>query len=186
MSSWFETCVHYLRHSLVIIGALLVVGVVGGLIFMYSGVFNVAASMEDSSVLNWVLVTVRESSIKLHARDVVAPLDKMVADTDNGFRLYRQECAMCHTPVGRSPKNMAVGFNPQAPRFDSPADVMSTQEVFWVTKHGIRFTGMPAWGPSLTDKEILDVTAFITTLFKMKAADYDAIDARLPAIAVKP
>ena len=165
-----------------IIGGLLIVGVVGGLIFMYSGVFNVAASVEDSSVLNWALVTVRESSIMLHARDVIAPLDKMVADTDNGFRLYRQECAMCHTPVGRSPKNMAVGFNPQAPRFDSPDDVMSTKEVFWVTKHGIRFTGMPAWGPSLTDKEILDVTAFITNLSKMTAADYNAIDARIPPV----
>ncbi len=133
-----------------------------------------------------MLVTVRENSIKLHARDVVTPLDKMEADTDNGFRLYRQECAMCHTPVGRSPKNMAVGFNPQPPRFDSPTDVMSAQQVFWVTKHGIRFTGMPAWGPSLTDKEIWDVTAFITNLSEMKATDYNAIDARLPAAPPKP
>lgn len=124
MSSWFETCVHVVRHSLVIIGVLVVGGVVGGLILMYSGVFNVAASVEDSPVLNWALVTVREASIGLHSRDVVAPLDKMVADRDAGFQIYRRECAMCHTPIGRSPRPMAVGFNPQAPSFGADSDDM--------------------------------------------------------------
>ncbi len=88
---------------------------------------------------------------------------------------------MCHTPIGRPPQSMAVGFNPQAPGFGPGADDMSPTELFWVTKNGIRFTGMPAWGPSLTDAEIRNVVAFVMTLPEMTAADYDAIDARLPA-----
>jgi mono/diheme cytochrome c family protein len=186
MSSWFETCVHVIRHSLVIIGALVVAGVVGGLIFMYSGLFNVAASVEDSSALNWALVTVREASIGRQSRDVEAPLDEMVADRDAGFQIYRRECVMCHTPIGRSPRPMAVGFNPQAPGFGADADDMGGQELFWVTKNGIRFTGMPAWGPSLTDKDIWDVTAFVMSMPEMTAADYDAIDARIPEVVSMP
>ena len=186
MSSWFETCVHVVRHSLVIIGVLVVGGIVGGLVLMYSGLFDVAASVTDSSVLRWALVTVRESSIKLHARDVVAPLDKMVADTDNGFVLYRQNCAMCHTPIGRTPTFMAAGFNPKAPAFDNPDDVMAPMEWFWVIKQGIRFTGMPAWGPSLTDKEIWDVTAFLPKLSDLKATGYDALDQRFPQTTALP
>ena len=59
MSTWFETCVHLLRHMLVIIGVLVVGGVSAGLVVMYSGVFNIAATTVDSSILSWALVTVR-------------------------------------------------------------------------------------------------------------------------------
>ena len=186
MSSWFETCIHLVRHALVIIGVLVVGGVLAALVFMYSGVFNVAATVVDSSALNWALVTVREASVGLHARDVPAPAAGKVADRDNGFVLYRQNCVMCHTPIGRTPRPMAVGFNPQAPSFGPDTDDMGPAELFWVTKNGIRFTGMPAWGPSLTDDEIWDLMAFLTTLPKMSAAEYDAIDARIPETAAVP
>ena len=180
MSTWFETCIHVIRHALVIIGVLLVGGVLVALVVMYSGVFNVAATVVDSSALNWALVTVREASIGLHSRDIQMPAAGMVADRDKGFRIYRQECVMCHTPIGRTPRPMAVGFNPQAPGFGADADDMGAAELFWVTKNGIRFTGMPAWGPSRSDKELWDVVEFLMTLPKMSAADYDAMDRRLP------
>ena len=186
MSTWFETCVHLVRHALVIVGVLVVGGAVAGLVLMYSGLFNVAATVVDSSALNWVFVTVRESSIKLHARDIPLQAADMVADRDNGFRIYRQECVMCHTPTGRTPRPMAVGFNPQAPGFGPDADDMTTAQLFWVTKNGIRFTGMPAWGPSLKDKEIWDVVDFVMELPKMSAADYDAFDRRIPPTSPIP
>ena len=180
MSTWFETCIHVIRHALVIIGVLLVGGVLVALVVMYSGVFNVAATVVDSSALNWALVTVREASINLHSRDIEMPAAGTVADRDNGFRIYRNECAMCHTPIGRKPQPMAVGFNPQAPSFGADADDMTAVGLFWVTKNGIRFTGMPAWGPSLSDKEIWNVVEFTKTLPDMTATDYDAMDRRIP------
>ena len=181
MSTWFETCTHVVRHALVIIGVLVVGGVLAGLVLMYSGVFNVAATVVDSSPLNWALVTVREASIGLHSRDVHRTAGGKPADRDNGFLIYRQECVMCHTPIGRTPRPMAAGFNPQAPTFGANADHMTPAELFWVTKNGIRFTGMPAWGPSRSDEEIWDIVEFTKSLPKMNAADYNAIDSRLPA-----
>ncbi len=180
MSTWFEPCKHVLRHVFVIVGVFVVGGAFVTLVFMYSGIFNVAATVVDSSPLNWALVTVREASIRLHSRDVLLPKAGAVADRDNGFRIYREECVMCHTPVGRTPRPMAVGFNPQAPRFGAGDDLMTPAQLFWVTKNGIRFTPMPAWGPSRSDKELWDVVAFMETLPKMSAAEYDALDRRLP------
>lgn len=184
MSSWFESCVRLARYLLLIIGGLAVAGLIGGAVFMYSGVFNVAATVVDSPLLSWVLITVREASVANHARDV-APAD-VAADADRGFALYRRNCVMCHTPVGRTPDPMAVGFNPQAPSFGPDADDMEPAELFWVTKNGIRFTGMPAWGPSLSDARIWDITAFLSTLPEMTAADFDAMDARVPDTAAMP
>ena len=186
MSSWFETSVHVVRHVLVIIGVLVVGVIMAVLVIMYSGVFNVAATVVDSSALSWALVTVREASIGLHARDVPAPAAGVVADPDNGFRIYRRECVMCHTPAGHTPRPMAIGFNPQAPNFGPGADDMSDAELFWVTKNGIRFTGMPAWGSSMKDTEIRDVVAFVMMMPKMTPADYDAIDKRISDTGAAP
>jgi mono/diheme cytochrome c family protein len=57
---------------------------------------------------------------------------------------------------------------------------MTPAQLFWVTKNGIRFTPMPAWGPSRSDKELWDVVAFMETLPKMSATEYDALDRRIP------
>lgn len=172
------------KHVLVTVLALGILGLVvaGGIIF--SGLFNVAATEKDSKPLTWVLVTTREASIRLHARDIQPVSLEGAARRDNGFRIYREECAMCHTPVGRKPTAMAVGFNPQAPSFGKGADDMNPRELFWATKNGIRFTGMPAWGPSRSDQEIWDIVAFVVTLPEMTAADYDAMDRRIPPAPV--
>jgi mono/diheme cytochrome c family protein len=158
------------------ISALLVV--LAAFAVIYSGTFNVAATVEDAPPLRWMFVTVRESSIKFHARDIQAP---PVADAEhlaNGFKIYREDCVMCHTPAGRQPSPVALGLNPQAPTFAE--NDMTVAQLFWVAKNGIRFTGMPAWGPSRSDQDLWDAVSFVMTLPKMSAADYDALDHRTP------
>ena len=173
--------VKHVLMTLIVLGAL---GLFVGAGIIFSGLFSVAATETDSKPLTWVLVTTREASIKLHARDIRSVPLAGAARRDNGFRIYRAECAMCHTPVGRKPTAMAVGFNPQAPGFGAEADDMSPTELFWATKNGIRFTGMPAWKPSYSDQEIWDIVAFVMTLPKMSASNYDAMDRRVPPAPV--
>lgn len=166
------------KTVLATIGIGVVLAVLAALGVIYSGVFNVAATVEDAPPLRWALVTTREASIKRHARDIQAPAPGGTEQVENGFRVFREECAMCHTPPGRSPTMMAEGLNPQAPPLAELVD-MNDAELFWVTKNGIRFTGMPAWRPSRTDREIWDVVAFMRTSPNMKAADYDALERRV-------
>ena len=174
------------KHALVTVGVLAALGVLGGAVVVFSGLFNVGATVVDAKPLTWLLVTVREGSIKRHSRSIQVPALAGDEQIDRGFRVYREDCVMCHTPVGRQARPMAVGFNPQAPGFGKDADDMTPQELFWVTKNGIRFTGMPAWGPSHSDEEIWDVVAFLVKLPKMNAADYDAMDRRLPVASAPP
>jgi len=169
-----------MKTILVMLGVSALLGVLAALAVIYSGVFNVAATVTDAAPLHWVFVTTREASIKRHARDIQAPALGGAQQVENGFRIYREMCVMCHTPVGRTPTPMAIGLNPQAPSFGENADDMSAAELFWATKNGIRFTGMSAWGSSRSDQEIWDVVAFIMALSKMNAADYDALDRRVP------
>ena len=166
------------KHVLVTLGAILVLGALGAAGVLFSGLFNVAATVADSPPLKWMFVTVREGSIKYHARDIQAPAVADAAHVANGFKVYREDCVMCHTPAGRQPSPMALGFNPQAPSFEE--NDMTAAQLFWVAKNGIRFTGMPAWGPSRSDQDLWDAVGFLMTLPKMSPADYDALDQRVP------
>jgi mono/diheme cytochrome c family protein len=165
------------------LGISAVVGVLAALAVIYSGVFNVAATVVDAPLLRQVLVAAREASIERHARAIQAPALDRPQQVDDGFRIYREKCIVCHTPVGRNPSPVAKGLNPQAPGFGEDADHMSAAQLFWAAKNGIRFTGMPAWGMSLNDQELWDVVAFIMTLPAMSAADYDAIDRRIQSVS---
>jgi mono/diheme cytochrome c family protein len=165
-------------HVLLTVAVIVVLGALGAAGVIFSGRFNVAATVTDAPLLRWMFVTVREGSIKFHARDIQAPAVADAAHLSNGFKIYREDCVMCHTPVGRKPSAMALGLNPQAPTFEE--NDMTVAQLFWVAKNGIRFTGMPAWAPSRSDQDLWDTVGFVMTLPKMSAADYDALDHRTP------
>lgn len=158
-------------------------GALGTLAFTYSGIFNVAATVEDAAPLRWVLITAREASIRRHAKAIQVPRLGGTEQVENGFRFFRQECAMCHTPPGREVTMMSKGLNPEAPPLTEVVEDMSDAELFWVTKHGIRFTGMPAWSSSHDDGDIWSVVAFLRKWRNMRPSDYDALDRRIPPVS---
>lgn len=147
---------------------------------MYSGLFNVATAWQDPALLRWALVTTRDNSIERRAQALQAPALDSVKRSDNGFRSYREMCATCHTPPGDEKSPLAKGLNPEPPDLSKDEDHMTTAELFWVIKNGIRMTGMPAWGPSHSDEELWDIVAFVTALPNMSAMDYRLMDRRLP------
>lgn len=161
------------------LGILAVLGVLVAFAVIYSGVFNVAATVTDAAPLRWVLVTAREASIKRRARDIQTPALGGTEQVENGFRTFREMCAMCHTPPGRQVMMMSKGLNPEAPPLAELVEDMTDAELFWVTKNGIRFTGMPAWASSHNDQDIWDVVAFMKASVNTQAADYDAFDRRI-------
>ena len=46
---------------------------------------------------------------------------------------------------------------------------------FWVIKHGIKASGMPAWGKSMNDEYIWNMVAFLQGLPKLNAEQYRAM-----------
>ena len=147
---------------------------------MYTGAYNVAAAWKDPALLRWALTTTRESSIERRAQAIQAPALEGADRIDNGFRSYREMCVICHGRPGGEPSPLAKGLNPRPPDFSRAEHDMSAAELFWVIKNGIRMTGMPAWGPSHSDAELWDLVAFVRALPNISAAQYGALDRRLP------
>ena len=162
------------------LGSIITVAIFIGLTVMYTGAFNVATTWKDPALLRWILVTTRESSIERRAQAVQAPALDSESRVYNGFRSYREMCANCHTPPGSKQSPVAKGLNPTPPNLSKDeGHNMSTAELFWVIKNGIRMTGMPAWGPSHSDEELWDIVAFVEALPKISAADYRELDRRM-------
>jgi mono/diheme cytochrome c family protein len=105
---------------------------------------------------------------------------------DAGLGVYREHCVQCHGAPGVSQKPFALGLNPPPANLVYTARKWSARELFWVVKHGIRMTGMPAWGYRLSDQEIWGVVAFMQRMPQLSPAEYAALAARsAPAVVAK-
>lgn len=161
--------------------ALAVLVVLGGLVFVYSGVYNAAATDEHWPATHWLLHVAKERSIALRAGDVRVPAlggrERLLAGAD----AYEQMCAHCHTPPGGDETPVARGLYPAPPDMAHAAEEYSAAELFWIIKHGIKASGMPAWGPSHGDEELWPIVAFVQRLPKLDAEDYQRLVAEARA-----
>src|SRR5450759_624961 len=91
----------------------------------------------------------------------------------NGVHLFAQNCAVCHGSAkgDASSSPIAKGLYQKPPQLatagveDDPEGVS-----FWKIKHGIRLTGMPSFGDSLSDQEIWTLALFLKQLDKLPPA----------------
>lgn len=89
----------------------------------------------------------------------LAPSD---ANLTAGLAIYAQNCAMCHgTSDGRA-SNVAAGLSVRPPQLATDgAEDDAVSATRWKIAHGIRFTGMPAFGATLAATQVDEVTAFV-------------------------
>jgi mono/diheme cytochrome c family protein len=90
-----------------------------------------------------------------------------------GAGLYAEMCTGCHLGPGVEKSEMSQGLYPQAPELARGTDLTAPQQ-FWIIKHGVKLTAMPAWGKTHRDQLIWDMVAFIRQLPKMNARQYQA------------
>jgi mono/diheme cytochrome c family protein len=163
------------------VAAVLLLSVGGAVGLAYSGLPNVAASQADPGPLRWLLETTRQHSVARHAARIAVPDlsgDELVTD---GAADFDAMCAHCHGGPGREPFVAAGDMSPPPPDLGRVAPQRSPAELFWVIKHGIRMTGMPAWGVTHSDGELWALVAFIERLPGLSAAGYDRLLERAAA-----
>jgi mono/diheme cytochrome c family protein len=81
-----------------------------------------------------------------------------------GLKLYREGCSGCHGDVGNSSRWGTTGFYPRVPQFDAKHPRKPEWQLFWIVKHGVRYTGMGAWESLMSDQKIWAVVGFLSHL----------------------
>ncbi|WP_372724749.1 cytochrome c [Immundisolibacter sp.] len=140
------------------------------------GWVNVGAVWPDPPPVAWWLHTTYERSVARHAADVDAPLaaDDTV-DVLAGARAFDQMCSVCHTPPGQSPTVQSQGLNPGPPELSRLLAARTPKQAFWVIRNGVRMTGMPAFGPTHSDRQLWQLVAFLGRVQGLDADGYSAM-----------
>jgi mono/diheme cytochrome c family protein len=153
-----------------LIAALLVVLGAGAVI--YAGMYDVAATAPHWRMTSWLFEVARVRSIKAQAAAVRTPpgLDDP-AKVLIGVEHYAAHCAVCHGAPGVPKGDIARGLYPPPPDLTKTARLYPPAELFWIIKHGIKMTGMPAWSDH-SDGELWATVAFVERLPGMSEQDY--------------
>jgi mono/diheme cytochrome c family protein len=156
-----------------IIGALVLIIVIGGFIFVYSGFYNVAAAVPHSPLTEWLLSTVSDRSVKHQAQGISPPSNLSNPKiTKAGFTKYQNDCALCHGTPMAFPGKIGKGLNPRPPKLWESAKELSPGEMYWVIKNGIKMTGMPYWSHEYKEEDTWSVVAFLKQLPDISAQQY--------------
>ncbi|HKU54241.1 MAG TPA: cytochrome c [Rhizomicrobium sp.] len=163
--------IRHLRTVALVAGALILTGLAGAGLFAVFGIYNIAADTPHLSLTRQFVGYVRQRSIAVRAASIVAPdltNKQMIAE---GASDYEAMCTGCHLAPGMAENEMRPGMNPKPPVLASvPALAPTTQ--FWIIKHGIKMTGMSAWGVTHSDEEIWNMVAFLQRLPTLSAQQY--------------
>ncbi|MFU8821038.1 MAG: c-type cytochrome [Gammaproteobacteria bacterium] len=169
----------------VLIAALLLV-MAGGMAVIYTGAYPVGADEAHWPLTHRLLEAARERSVMRAARTVDAQLEQLDENTLlAAVAGFEDMCAGCHAPPGRAPTTLARGLNPPAPDLSISARERTAAELYWVTRHGIRMTGMPAWGVTHSDDELWPLVALIQRFPELGEAEYERLLAAAQAAGVE-
>ncbi len=150
-------------------GALLV-GVAIAAALLQLGAIDMAADSPHHPAVYRLIAWTREQSILRRAANIVAPTD--LADAKRirrGAGNYDAMCANCHLSPGAVDSEIRKGLYPMPPNLSSPTHSVNPgsqdSRRFWIVKHGIKASGMPAWSKGgMEDQAIWDIIAFLNTL----------------------
>ncbi|MBU0422010.1 c-type cytochrome, partial [Acinetobacter baumannii] len=120
----------------------------------------------------------RERSIAARATSLTIPDLSDEQRILRGAGQYAAMCANCHSAPGKPDTELGEGLYPKPPNLYQTS--LDAKTIFWVTKHGIKMTGMPAWGRSHDDDTIWNVVAFVMKLKGMSGPQYQDIVAKAP------
>lgn len=160
--------------------ALLVLSAVGLGVYIYSGTYPVGADVPHSGFVFWLLTTVRDRGIEVQSRAIRPPADLNDPHRRTiGAGQYAAMCSGCHLAPGYENDETREGLYPKPPKLAKGTD-LTPAEIFWVIKHGLKMSGMPAWGRSHSNDELWDITAFVLELAHLTPQQYRQIVSQAP------
>jgi cytochrome c553 len=159
------------KALLAVVGVALVLAL-AVLFFAWSGLYNVAASQPHWALTRWFLDFGLRRSVATHSAPITPPTldDKDLVILGAGH--FDGGCASCHGAPGGRSDPIVDRMLPEPPELNRAVSDWSAEQLFWIVKHGLKFTGMPAWVAQQRDDEVWSVVAFLRALPQMSEGQY--------------
>jgi mono/diheme cytochrome c family protein len=118
-----------------------------------------------------LLEVTKQQSVRRQARAIEAPPLQDAALLARGALCFREHCLQCHGAPGHAPEPIGLSMQPlPGPLIDATRH-WSGAELYWITRNGIKMTGMPAWQHRLHDRDLWAVVAFVQQLAVLTPAE---------------
>jgi cytochrome c553 len=144
----------------------------GGFLGAASGIIPIKASSGHWAITKWFLQFSKQRSVATQTLGMESPpLD----DPDlvlKGAGAYDLNCRACHGSPSFPYPRVAQHMTPRPPYLASTIGNWETGELFYIVKHGIKFTGMPAWPARGRDDEVWAMVAFLQKFSSLNNDEY--------------
>lgn len=161
-----------MRRVLWMLAGLAGLGAVFGFLLAWVGLVPVAASSGHWPITDWFLHFTMRQSVRTSALGIEVPALDDPALVLRGAGHYRTGCAPCHGAPGVSRSLVVRHMTPEPPYLPPRIPSWEPNELFWIVKHGVKFTGMPAWPAQGRDDEVWAMVAFLSRLPELDTEEY--------------
>lgn len=145
---------------------------VAGLLFAWSGIYNIAASRGHLEVIDLLLRFGMENSVRARAPGETLPPQPDEDMIRLGAGHYHTGCAYCHGAPGTPVPPVAAKMLPPPPDLKEKVGLWKDGELFWIVKHGLKYAGMPGFPSLERDDEIWAMVAFLRRLPELDRDEY--------------
>ena len=161
---------NFVKSSLLLGG----VGILVGTGTIYFGLINPGADEPHSAVVYKLIETARDRAIAVRADDITVPALTDPAMIKQGAGNYDAMCTGCHLAPGIETTEMHKILYPAPPDL-SQLGAPDPARAFWVIKHGVKASGMAAWGTNMKDDYIWNMVAFLQQMPKLTPEQYQTL-----------
>lgn len=127
----------------------------GAYAYLHLGLADVRSDQPASQLENSIVSAAVHASIRRNAPELRSPVPPTDVNLITGGRMYTEQCSRCHGAPG------AEQNGETAPPLHSIAAQFTESQIFWVAKHGIRWTSMPADTQNDSDEELWALAGYI-------------------------
>lgn len=150
----------------------LVVLTIGVCLAAASGIIPIKASSGHWAITRWLLSFSMHRSISTHTLGLETPSLDEPRLVLKGAGAYENNCRACHgSPELRNPR-VAQAMTPRPPYLPPVISEWEPEELFYLVKHGVKLTGMPAWPSQQRDDEVWAMVAFLRKYPGLSAEEY--------------
>jgi mono/diheme cytochrome c family protein len=158
----------------IVVASTLLVLAISTMMFIGSGVYNIGADDHHTRIVLTIIEQLRNRSIAVRSQQIDVPSLTDPKNIAAGAQRYQALCIGCHLAPGLTKSDIRIGLYPHPPNL-AEEDVDDAQRAFWIIKHGIKMSAMPAWGKILNDEAIWDILSFVRQMPRMTPQEYQQL-----------
>lgn len=151
-------------------------------LYLYMGYYNISAMKPHMNFIDGIFQEIKYNSVSHHTEDIIKPAVSRQDIMKAGFEHYEAMCVHCHGAPGITETELQKGLYPKPPSFpDGLNEELGIEQIYWITKNGIKMSGMPGFGTDHSEDELWAIAGFVYELRNIPEDRYNELKRSLSA-----